>query len=118
MSGNRAWLYCRADSKEHRLRALRTQAKELKCYARRHNLEIVGGSSDVGSGWTLDRPGLLEFHAAMESGNVDVLLLLNMFCLGRDMEEVFEYWEQLQERGVRICPIHSYEAKLVYHLLF
>lgn len=118
MGGNRAWQYCRAASKENSSGALRTQANKLKCYAKRHNLEIVGGSSDIGNGLTLDRPGLLEFHAAVEDGNVDVLLLLSMSRLGRDVEDVFQYCLLLQERGVRICPIHSCEADLIRHLLF
>lgn len=117
MSGNRAWLYCRAFSKENSPEALRTQASKLKQYAKKRDLEIVGGSSDVGNGLTLDRPGLLEFHAAMEDGIVDILLLHSLSRLGRDVEDVFQYWRLLQECGVRICIVHNCNIELIGHIL-
>ena len=76
MDQKRAWLYCRVahdgpDSAE----VLNGQRFRLENYAREHGFEIVGYSSDIGSGLTLDRPGLLAFHAAAEVGKVDILLL-------------------------------------------
>lgn len=68
MDGNQVWLYCRADSKVNSKGALTTQKRRLERCANRHNLNVVGCSSDIGGGLTLDRQGLLEFHIAMEEG--------------------------------------------------
>ena len=117
MSANRTWLYCRAASRENSMNALRTQKQRLECYAKKHGLEIIGGSSDIGNGLTLDRTGLLEFHTAMERGDVDILLLVNLSRLGRDLDDVFQYWALLREHGVCICTVGG-EVNLETHPIF
>ncbi len=106
MNGKRVWLYCRVahdgpDSAE----LLETQKQRLRDYAKEHGLEIVGCSSDVGSGLTMDRPGLLKFHAAMEESKVDILLLAKLSRLGRDLEEVFQYWQLLRKHRVHLYTV-------------
>lgn len=112
MDGNRVWLYCRADSKVNSKGALTTQKRRLERYANRHNLNVVGCSSDIGSGLTLDRQGLLEFHIAMEEGQVDILLLQNLFRLGQDLDTLFQYWQVLREHNVRLCTVTNGEVSL------
>ena len=50
----------------------------------------------------MNRPGLMEFHAAMEGGEVDILLLAKLSRLGRDLEEVLQYWRLLQKHHVHL----------------
>ena len=102
MNGKRVWLYCRVASREGSAELLAVQKQILKDYAEEHGLEIVGCSSDVGSGLTMNRPGLMEFRTAMEGGKTDILLLAKLSRLGRDLEEVFQYWRLLQKHHVHL----------------
>lgn len=112
MDGDRVWLYCRADSMENSKDALTTQKRKLERYANRHSLNIVGCSSDIGGGLSLDRQGLLEFHIAMEEGQVDMLLLQNIARLCQDLDTLFQYWQVLQEHNVRLCTAANGEISL------
>lgn len=112
MDGNRAWLYCRAASKEKSKEILWTQKRKLERCAKRHNFKIVGCSSDIGGGLTLDRQGLLEFHIAMEEGQVDILLLQNISRLCQDLDTLFQYWQVLREHNVRLCTAANGEISL------
>ncbi len=103
MDQKRAWLYCRvAHNGPDSAEVLDGQRLRLENYAREHGFEIVGVSSDIESGLTLDRPGLLDFHAAAEDGKVDVLLILKLSRLGRDVDKVAKYWHLLRNLGVSI----------------
>ena len=50
----------------------------------------------------MDRPGLLDFHAAAEDGKVDILLIHSLTRLGRDTDKVTKYWHLLRDLGVSI----------------
>lgn len=103
MDQKRTWLYCRvAHNGPNSAEVLDGQRLQLESYAREHGFEIVGCSSDIGSGLTLDRPGLLDFHAAAGDGKVDVLLILKLSHLGRDADKVTKYWHLLHDLGVSV----------------
>lgn len=103
MDQKRAWLYCRvAHNGPDSAEVLDGQRLQLESYAREHGFEIIGCSSDIGSGLTLDRPGLLDFHAAAEDGKVDVLLILKLSRLGRDIDKVTKYWHLLHDLDVSV----------------
>ena len=54
----RAWIYCRmAHSGPDSAGLLAMQRRQLEACAKEHGFEIVGYSSDVGSGLTFNRPG-------------------------------------------------------------
>jgi len=103
MNQKRAWIYCRVahrgpDSAE----MLTGQRYRLESYARGHGFDIVGSSSDIGSGLTLDRPGLQKCLDTVEDESVDVLLLTDLARLGRDTSKVAQFWQLLHGRGVHI----------------
>ena len=50
----------------------------------------------------MDRPGLLDFYAAAEDGTADVLLVLELSRLGRDVDKVTKYWHLLRDLGVSV----------------
>ena len=103
MEQKRAWIYCRvAHNGPDSAEVLNMQQLQLESYAKEHGFEIVGSSSDIGSGLTMDRPGLLDFHAAVEDGTVDVLLILKLSRLGRDADKVTKYWHLLRDLGVSV----------------
>ena len=69
MEQKKAWIYCRvAHNGPDSAEILERQRHRLESYAKEHGFEIVGVSSDIGCGLTMDRPGLLDFHAAAEDG--------------------------------------------------
>ena len=99
----RAWIYCRvAHNGPDSAELLAVQRHQLETYAKENGFEIVGSSSDIGSGLTFDRPGLLDFLDAMEDEAVDVFLLPDLSRLGRDIDKVIQYWHLLHGRGVHI----------------
>lgn len=107
------WLYCRvAHNGPDSAELLAGQQRGLEIYAREHDFEIVGGSSDIGSGLTFDRPGLLDFLDTVDDEMVDVLLLPDLARLGRDMNKVIQYWQMLQGRGISIYTAMDGEIDL------
>ena len=68
----RAWLYCRIDAPEDTHGTLKEQKKELWDYAEQLGLEVAGASQDLGSGLTLDRPGLNILKTAAAERRMDV----------------------------------------------
>ena len=118
MNGKRVWLYCRVASRENSVELLEVQKQLLKDYAKGQGLEIVGCSSNVGSGLTMNRPGLMEFHAAPEGGETDILLLAKLSRLGRDLEEVLQYWRLLQKHHVHLYTATEGEIHLDMQSLF
>lgn len=103
MEQKKVWIYCRvAHDGLDSAAILAAQKNTLETYAKEHDFEIVGASSDIGSGLTMDRPGLLDFHAAAEDGKVDMLLIHSLTRLGRDTDKVTKYWHLLRDLGVSI----------------
>ena len=103
MEQKKAWIYCRvAHDGPDSAAVLAAQKNTLEAYAKEHDFEIVGASSDMGSGLTMDRPGLLDFHAAAENRKVDVLLIHSLTRLGRDTDKVTKYWHLLRDLGVSV----------------
>ena len=114
MELKRTWLYCRAaHNGPDSLDVLAAQQHRLEAYAKEHGLEIVGSSNDIGSGLTFaHRPGLLDFHAAVEDGTVDILLLVDLARLSRDLDKTMQYWCLLRDLNVSIYTVNSGEVNL------
>ena len=103
MEQKKAWIYCCvAHNEPDSAEVLERQRHRLESYAKEHGFEIVGVSSDIGSGLTMDRPGLLDFHAAAEDGDTDILLIHSLTRLGRDANKVTKYWHLLRDLGVSV----------------
>ena len=114
MKQKKAWIYCRVahnglDSAE----VLAAQRNRLETYAKEHDFEIVGVSSDIASGLIFEnRPGLLEFHTEAVDGDVDILLLCDLARLGRDLDRNLQYWYLLRDFDVSIHTANSGEVDL------
>ena len=109
----KAWIYCRvAHSGPDSAEVLAAQRNRLETYAKEHDFEIVGVSSDIGSGLTMDRPGLLNFHAVAEDGDTDILLIHSLTHLGRDVDKVTKYWHLLRDLGVSVHTADCGEVDL------
>ncbi len=113
MEQKKAWIYCRvAHNGPDSAAVLAAQRNVLETYAKEHDFGIVGASSDMGSGLTMDRPGLLDFHAVAEDGEVDVLLVHSLTRLGRDTDKVTKYWHLLRDLGVSVHTADCGEVDL------
>ena len=104
MEQKKVWIYCRvAHNGPDSAEVLEAQRNRLESYAEEHDFEIVGVSSDIASGLTFEnRPGLLDFHAAAEDGDTDILLIHSLTRLGRDVDKVTKYWHLLRDLGVSV----------------
>jgi len=98
----RAWIYTRIDAPEDTHGVLKGQEKELMDYAERLGFSVVGGSSDLGGGVNMERPGLSRVTAAAEQNRFDVLLVRSLSRLGRDAERVIPMLKELERRGVEV----------------
>ena len=118
MEQKKVWIYCRvAHDGPDSAAVLAAQKNALEAYAKEHDFEIVGASSDMGSGLTMDRPGLLDFHTAAEDGKVDVLLIHSLTRLGRDTDKVTKYWHLLRDLGVSVHTADCGEVDLSLDIL-
>ncbi len=120
MDQKRTWIYCRVDNGSvNCAELLEMQRHGLESYAKEHELQIVGFSSDTGNGLALDRPGLKAFLSAAECGNLDVLLLHNLDRLGRGMKNITAYLKSLRNHGVHVHTAANGEVDLdVYERCF
>lgn len=114
MEQKKAWIYCRvAHNGPDSAEALAAQRNRLESYAKEHDFEIVGVSSDIAGGLTFEnRPGLLEFHTEAVDGDVDILLLCDLARLGRDLDRNLQYWYLLRDLNVSIHTANSGEVDL------
>lgn len=114
MEQKKAWIYCRvAHNGPDSAETLAAQRNRLETYAKEHDFEIIGSSSDIASGLTFEnRPGLLEFHTEAVDGDVDILLLCDLARLGRDLDRNLQYWYLLRDLDVSIHTTNSGEVDL------
>jgi DNA invertase Pin-like site-specific DNA recombinase len=116
----RAWTYCRIDAPEDQHGCLKGQRKELLDYAEQMGFEVVGESQDTGSGLNFDRNGLTEVMEAASEGKMDVLLVVNVSCLGRDTARTMDFIRGLDQLGIELYSplegeIRYTEYENLYH---
>lgn len=100
--GKRAWIYYRIDAPEDTHGALKNQRQELMNYAEQMGFVVIGSSGDLANGLSLDRTGLKRFMEIAESGDIDVLLVHSMSCIGRDSGKTMAFLEKLAQAGVTV----------------
>lgn len=113
MEKNRVWLYCRTAQKDEA--AIEIQKRRLETYADEQGFSIAGVSSDQQSGLTLDRPGLLEVNRAVEEKLVDIVLVANLDRICRSAVGTVQYWEYLNQHGVRLHTVSESEIDLTWN---
>lgn len=111
MEQKKAWIYCRIDAPEDTHGALKGQYEQLERYAEQMGFVVVGSSQDLGSGTSLDRPGLLAVREAMKAKTAAVLLVTSISRIGRDVAQTTEFIRSLTDCGVRIYS--PMEGKLI-----
>ena len=81
---------------------LLTQQEKLTAFAEKNHYEVVGCTSEQGAGTTMERPGLAEITNAVLRGEMDILLVMNVSRLGRDIWKMPEYIVWLEKHNVEV----------------
>ena len=113
MEKERVWLYCRTAQKDEA--AIEMQKRRLESYAAEQGFSIAGVSGDQQSGLTLDRPGLLEVNRAVEEKLTDIVLVANIDRICRTAVSIVQYWEYLNQHGVRLHTVSEGEVDLKWN---
>ncbi|NCB42213.1 MAG: hypothetical protein EOM59_06295 [Clostridia bacterium] len=102
MKERRAWIYCRINEDVNNEMKLKFQEKRLREYAERNGLAVTGVSTDVCSGLVFERAGLDETLEAAVEDKMDVLLVLSVTHIGRDMIPTMGHIRKLLKNGVGV----------------
>ena len=101
----RVWIYCR--TAEPNAFALRTQQEELMAFAKENHYEVMGCTAKQETGTTMVRSGLAEITNAALRGEMDILLVLNVTRLGRDIWRTLEYVGWLGKHNVEVVCLNG-----------
>ena len=101
----RAWIYCRVAEPD--AFALRTQQEELTAFAKDNHYEVVGCTAKQETGTTMVRSGLAEITNAALRGEMDILLVLNVTRLGRDIWRTLKYVGWLGKHNVEVVCLNG-----------
>jgi DNA invertase Pin-like site-specific DNA recombinase len=105
--GNKkAWIYCRSATGEND--ALQEQHNASLRYAAAHNYEVIGESSDIGSGLQYEHTGLIEMLEAVKKGSVSAVIVRDISRIGRNLIKTHNIIENdIEGYGVELrCYTH------------
>jgi DNA invertase Pin-like site-specific DNA recombinase len=103
----KAIIYCRVSTeKTSQETSLARQKHELLTLANKHALEVVATLEERASGFSLDRPVLLECIDAFQRGQADILLCQDDTRLARGHSKI-ALLHQLRKLGVSIYTIRD-----------
>lgn len=83
--------------------ALDAQKAQIQAYCAAQGLELAQIFEDVGSGTTMDRPGLQSALAAVGKG--DVLVVCSLSRLSRNLRDTLELHRLLTKKGVALVSV-------------
>lgn len=104
---NRAWKYCRQACPDELLTGIARQDMIMNRYIAEHDLVLAGETKVVEAGTSADRESICELIRLAEEGAYDILLILDLDRLAREMFACMEICRKLLNIGVRIIPINS-----------
>lgn len=108
----RVWAYTRVSTEEQAQRennSLGTQRSYCEQYVQLNELDgwkLMRVVEDAGySAATLKRPGMQELIEAIESGQLDVVLIYKLDRLTRSLKDFYELWEVMKRCGVNFVSV-------------
>ena len=101
MSGNRVWLYASAKDQEN----VDLQFAAMEQYSIDHDTSIQGRSQDITSGLNSERPGLQEGKRALTEGQADVLLVVKLRKVARDLQSILSFVREIEPFGGKVLSI-------------
>jgi len=103
--GKRVWIYCRMGHDDGI--TLDCQIENLTAFARQQGLDIVGVTSETGSGLNYDRTGLKEVMLAAENKQADIVLAKDVSRIERDMADTILYLHELHRHGIMFVTLND-----------
>lgn len=103
---HRVAIYAREDPITDARGRLDAQVAEIAAFVRRQRGWHVATYADVGSGTTLERPGLAQLVAHARAGWFDVLVVERRECVATDLTARRQIRDQLAMVGVSAVVMH------------
>jgi len=85
--------------------SIAAQQRELMKKATENNLDVIANFVDVRSGKSMERPGLQQALAFLESEEVSVLLVWRLNRLSRNLKDLLDIFELCAMHGVSIISV-------------
>ena len=101
MKSRTAVIYARVSSASDRQSTDR-QVADLRAFAQREGIEVVGEYEEHGSGAREDRPELLRCVEFLKGGECSILLVSEISRLGRTVKGVLNTIDDLTKSGVNV----------------
>lgn len=98
MNGTRAWLYARAQDQN----VVDLQFAALEQYAAEHGISVQGRSQDITTAQNFERPGLQEGKQALAGGQAEVLLVVKLSRVARDLQAMLSFIRELEAFGGKV----------------
>ena len=87
--------------------SLEAQEEKIKAYCMIHDLELVGGVSEVASAKTLKRPGLQSLLDKARAGQIDGIVILKLDRMFRNTQDALKTAQELDKAGVALHSINE-----------
>jgi len=108
MEKGKVALYCRAASIAEINTAIDAQEEALKKYVDLHNYEIVEIIREIGSGASLNRPGINKINEITDKYKIDAVIAKNISRFGRcSYSELSNFINSLEEKGVQVITMNE-----------
>lgn len=98
----RVWVYCSIDAPEDTHGALKGQLRQLMDYAEQMEFEVAGSSSDIGKRSLWESSGFRQFEEAMQKGEIDILLIMNLHCLTQSSMQLAQFQALVKGYGIKV----------------
>ncbi len=104
----RVAVYCRLARADQDDTLLEVQKERLRIYAKERGYDIVAEIAEIGSGLTLNRPGIREMAKLAHRHMIDAVLVSDISRLCRDCRQTLRLEEKLKKQGASIESIKGY----------
>ena len=101
----RVAVYCRLARADQNDTLLEVQKERLRVYAKERGYDIVAEIAEIGSGLSLNHPGIREMAGLAHRHMIDVVLVSDISRLCRDCRQTLRLEGKLKKQGVSIESI-------------
>src|SRR5699024_2961682 len=98
----RVAVYCRLARADQNDTLLEVQKERLRVYAKERGYDIVAEIAEIGSGLSLNRPGIREMAGLAHRHMIDAVLVSDISRLCRDCGQTLRLEGKLKKQGVSI----------------
>ena len=101
----RVVVYCRLARADQEDTLLEVQKERLRVYAKERGYDVVAEIAEIGSGLSLNRPGIREMAGLAYRHMIDAVLVSDISRLCRDCGQTLRLEGKLKKQGVSIESI-------------